>query len=787
MPGAWSGLVDDAAVFPPGDAPLPDAVAAYAARRDEWYADLVGPLVVRDTDLPGVPADVPVSVVLTGGAGAVAGVARLAAKKGHTPGRARGGGPRPRRPGRQRPPDHRRRRRGSRRRPPRRRPRSTSSSPRPTRPPPGCPPPTRSPRPSTTSSSAPAGSRPTCSRPPRRSPPGSTPRSTARRRSSAPPASTTPSATATTRPASSTTASSTSCSPPGSPSTAARVAEVAQVLDDHYANDLVALARQSDLAGARRWFTSYGSCSVTEPLDDLVGLGLLEAAPDRPGRGRTDGFGLDHLPYGVFSTGAGARASASGIGDTVRRRRRPCGRELDRPDARTTSWRSGPAAWAETRAEIAELRPSRRPAGDPARPRSRCTCRSRSATTSTSTPPSTTPPTSAGSSAPTRSRCCRTGGTCPVGYHGRGGTVVRQRYAGRPAVRPAQGADGRARRRTAPAGGSTSRPSWASWSAPAPSSAAGSASTSFADHVFGVVGLNDWSARDIQAWEYVPLGPFLGKSFATSISAWVTPLAALEAAWCRPARPGPGAAGLPAPGATARARHRRRGRAQRRGRQPAAVPHDVLVAGPDARPPDRQRRQHPPGRPVRLRHDQRARARDPRLVPRAQLGRQGAVRPAAAPSSRTATRSRSATPRPAPAAAGSRSARSPAGSSRPGRERGRDHPAYDVASSSSPSLGCLLLPLGVLLVWLGAVGDRRRRSARSRASCSVLGRPGLSADPVVGAQDQADDPGRTGLPRRDRRRSRRALSVGDRKTRTKSSRHLGAPWRSSASSVRSHA
>jgi fumarylacetoacetase len=52
----------------------------------------------------------------------------------------------------------------------------------------------------------------------------------------------------------------------------------------------------------------------------------------------------------------------------------------------------------------------------------------------------------------------------------------------------------------------------------------------FAEHVFGVVLVNDWSARDIQAWEYVPLGPFLGKSFATSISAWVTPLAALEAA-----------------------------------------------------------------------------------------------------------------------------------------------------------------------------------------------------------------------------------------------------------------
>ncbi|MEE6166778.1 MULTISPECIES: fumarylacetoacetase [unclassified Mycolicibacterium] len=50
----------------------------------------------------------------------------------------------------------------------------------------------------------------------------------------------------------------------------------------------------------------------------------------------------------------------------------------------------------------------------------------------------------------------------------------------------------------------------------------------FADHVFGAVLVNDWSARDIQAWEYAPLGPFLGKSFATSISPWVVPLPALE-------------------------------------------------------------------------------------------------------------------------------------------------------------------------------------------------------------------------------------------------------------------
>lgn len=47
-------------------------------------------------------------------------------------------------------------------------------------------------------------------------------------------------------------------------------------------------------------------------------------------------------------------------------------------------------------------------------------------------------------------------------------------------------------------------------------------------YLFGVTPFNDWSARDIQAWEYVPLGPFLGKSFASSIGAWVTPMAALE-------------------------------------------------------------------------------------------------------------------------------------------------------------------------------------------------------------------------------------------------------------------
>ena len=52
------------------------------------------------------------------------------------------------------------------------------------------------------------------------------------------------------------------------------------------------------------------------------------------------------------------------------------------------------------------------------------------------------------------------------------------------------------------------------------------------EHIFGMVLVNDWSARDIQKWEYVPLGPFLGKNFATSISPWVVTMDALEPFRC---------------------------------------------------------------------------------------------------------------------------------------------------------------------------------------------------------------------------------------------------------------
>ncbi len=115
----------------------------------------------------------------------------------------------------------------------------------------------------------------------------------------------------------------------------------------------------------------------------------------------------------------------------------------------------------------------------------------------------------------------------PVGYHGRSGTVA---VSGTPVRRPCgqrRGADG-------PVFGPSARLDLevevgfvvgvgSEMGRPVPVSA-------FADHVFGVVLVNDWSARDIQAWEYVPLGPFLGKSFLTSISPWVVPLEALGTA-----------------------------------------------------------------------------------------------------------------------------------------------------------------------------------------------------------------------------------------------------------------
>ncbi|MEV6233061.1 fumarylacetoacetase [Saccharopolyspora shandongensis] len=117
----------------------------------------------------------------------------------------------------------------------------------------------------------------------------------------------------------------------------------------------------------------------------------------------------------------------------------------------------------------------------------------------------------------------------PVGYHGRSGTVV---VSGTDIVRPS--GQRKAPDEGAPTFGACRRldiEAELGFIVGTGSDLGATVPTAdFATHVFGVVLVNDWSARDIQAWEYVPLGPFLGKSFATSISAWVVPLLALEAA-----------------------------------------------------------------------------------------------------------------------------------------------------------------------------------------------------------------------------------------------------------------
>ncbi|WP_116453558.1 fumarylacetoacetase [Blastococcus litoris] len=118
----------------------------------------------------------------------------------------------------------------------------------------------------------------------------------------------------------------------------------------------------------------------------------------------------------------------------------------------------------------------------------------------------------------------------PIGYHGRAGTV---QVSGAPVVRPCgqigpPGDDG------LPPFGPTRRldlEAELGFVVGAPSEPGERVPVeAFGEHVFGVCLVNDWSARDLQAWEYQPLGPFLGKSFATSMSPWIVPLAALEAA-----------------------------------------------------------------------------------------------------------------------------------------------------------------------------------------------------------------------------------------------------------------
>jgi fumarylacetoacetase len=239
-----------------------------------------------------------------------------------------------------------------------------------------------------------------------------------------------------------------------------------------------------------------------------------------------DGFGVEHLPYGVFSTEestprVGVRLGVDVVDvSTVRP-------ELDRP-ALNDFMALGPDAWADTRERITGLVSS---GSLPTH---------RHDTVALHLPFAVADYVDFYASLDHASNVGRifrpdqeprlpNWRHLPVGYHGRAGTVV---VSGTPVVRPC------GQRKPPQDDSPTYGPSRRLDIEAELGFVVGVGSElgsrigvdEFRDHVFGVVGLNDWSARDIQAWEYVPLGPFLGKSFATSVSAWVTPLAALTAA-----------------------------------------------------------------------------------------------------------------------------------------------------------------------------------------------------------------------------------------------------------------
>jgi fumarylacetoacetase len=250
------------------------------------------------------------------------------------------------------------------------------------------------------------------------------------------------------------------------------------------------------------------------------------------------GFGLDNLPYGVFSTRGGPRRTCLAVGNSVL----DLGGLTEDPVHRTGSLNAflalGPQAWRLLRAQVTEwlTDASHRAAVEPhLLPRDEVTLH---------LPVDVADYVDFYSSqhhAENLGRMFRPDSPpltpnwkhLPIGYHGRAGTVA---VSGTPVVRPS--GQRKAPTDEAPTFGPSRRldiEAEVGFLVGAPSQLGTPVPLGdFADHVFGVCLVNDWSARDLQAWEYVPLGPFLGKSFLTSVSPWVVPLPALQSARVRP-------------------------------------------------------------------------------------------------------------------------------------------------------------------------------------------------------------------------------------------------------------
>ena len=241
-------------------------------------------------------------------------------------------------------------------------------------------------------------------------------------------------------------------------------------------------------------------------------------------------FGLDNLPYGVFSTGGDAPRVGVRLGDDVVDLAVLLDDGVFAAPALNPFLAQGPALWAQVRALLTELLAGEVPDA----------VRHPVADVALHLPFEVADYVDFYASehhATNLGRLFRPDAEpllpnwrhLPVGYHGRAGTVV---VSGTDVVRPS--GQRRAPDETAPTFGPSRRLDIEAelGFVVGAGSALGEpiGVDDLAEHVFGAVLVNDWSARDIQAWEYQPLGPHLGKSFATSISPWVVPLAALQAA-----------------------------------------------------------------------------------------------------------------------------------------------------------------------------------------------------------------------------------------------------------------
>ncbi len=236
-------------------------------------------------------------------------------------------------------------------------------------------------------------------------------------------------------------------------------------------------------------------------------------------------FGLDNLPYGVFSVGGDRPRVGVRLHDTVVDAHLVTGRaELGAPDL-GAFMALGPSVWAAVREELV----SRVPDAEGIPLDSVTMHRPFEVADYVDFYCSLHHATNVGHIfRPDGEPLSANWRHLPIGYHGRAGTVA---ISGTDVVRP------RGQRPESggmPSYGASRRldiEAELGFVVGVPTSLGSSVGTAdFAEHVFGVTPLNDWSARDIQAWESQPLGPFLGKSFATSISPWITPLDALSAA-----------------------------------------------------------------------------------------------------------------------------------------------------------------------------------------------------------------------------------------------------------------